>query len=131
MLANQSRSWLNDGHWSQTDAIRMNPGLLLDNWDGSFVLNPLRGLDLAPEHTTLPSPRLRMKQTHGRAKLRNDHSHLGNIPPFNVLIMEADTLSVKASLSRVFHSLQGKQLTNVALQSLAACLTQSTLPKKE
>lgn len=37
VLTNQSRDWLRDGHLSQTDIIRVNPSLLLDNWDSSFA----------------------------------------------------------------------------------------------
>ena len=51
-----------------------------------------------------------MKLTQRKRELRNELPHLpGNIPPLNVLIMEANTLPVKASLSRVFCYLQPKQ----------------------
>lgn len=68
-------------------------------------------IGLVLEQTTLQSPRLGLKWTQRKAELRDGRSRLlGNVSPFKVLIMEANALSITASLSRAFCSLQWEPL---------------------
>ena len=79
----------------------LSGGFAKEDWVWAWIIHTLPSLGKTD---------LRMKPVPRKAELRSDHSQLpGNIPPFNVLIMEANTLSVEASLSGVFCSLKSKR----------------------